>query len=153
MNNTIELKLAILQELHKIVDNKIDVSKKAIMSAKETRDSDTKSSAGDKYETTREMMQIEIDKSEVQLSNAIHLKAELNRITIPKVYSKVDHGALIYTTQGNYFLSIGLGKMVVTGEIIYAISIASPIGSIFLNKKAGDKILFQGKEIIITSIL
>jgi hypothetical protein len=153
MNTPIELKLAILKELHTIVDNKIEVAKKAIVSAKEARDSDTKSSAGDKYETTREMMQIEIDKSEVQLSNAIHLKAELNRIIVPKVYIKVEHGALIYTTQGNYFLSIGLGKLVISDEIIYAISIASPIGSILQNKKAGDSVLFQGKEIIITTIL
>ena len=57
----------IKQELYKqcknYVSNCIDTAQKAIDDAVESANDDTKSSAGDKYETGREMMQQEIDRN------------------------------------------------------------------------------------------
>ena len=79
----------ILDCLYGIIDEKIAISTKAITSATEARDGDTKSSAGDKYETGREMMQIEIEKNKLQLANAQHLKEELSRISVQKNIPKL----------------------------------------------------------------
>ena len=136
-----------------IINEKIIISKNAIDSAKETRDSDTKSSAGDKYETTREMMQIEIDKNTAQLSNAIRLKEELYKIDINKKFTKAQFGSLLKTNKGFYFLSIGIGKIAVNAKSVYVISTDSPIGKQILNKQIGDKIQFQGNEIAIEDII
>ena len=152
MNNTIS-KEDILSELHKIIDQKIKIASLAIESAKESRDSDTKSSAGDKYETGREMMQIEIDKNTVQLSNAKQLKDEISKIDCKKNYDKTDFGSLLVTSQGMYFISIGIGKIIINDKMIFVISKVSPIGTILLNKKKGDIVLFQNNKIEILNIL
>jgi len=152
MSNTIS-KEDILSELHKIIDQKIEIATHAIESAKESRDSDTKSSAGDKYETGREMMQIEIDKNTVQLSNAKYLKVEISKIDCKKKYDKTEFGSLVLTTQGIYFMSIGIGKLVLDNKNIFIISINSPIGKIIQNKRIGDCFHFQNSKIVITNIL
>ena len=75
----------------------------------------TKSSAGDKFETSRAMMQAEEERSKVQLVKAVNLKNDLTQIDINRVSDRVILGSLVFTNQGNYFLSIGLGKILVDG--------------------------------------
>jgi len=146
------IKELIMQQLLVIVNEKIEVASNAIQSATDARDNESKSSAGDKYETGREMMQIEIDKSTVQLNHAKHLKDELSRIIVSKMLKKATFGSLIVTNQETYFLSIGIGKLMVNEEHIYVISIDSPLGKSFLNKRVGEHVVFQAKELIIQEI-
>ena len=132
---------------------KIVTAEVAIGLAKESRDNDTKSSAGDKYETGRAMMQLEMDKNEAQKSKILNLKRELSRINVQKEYSKAEFGSLIASNQGNYFISVGIGKMELANKIYYSVSLVSPIGKLLHNKKVGDKFLFQKKEFVINSIV
>jgi len=74
MNNFKKMKQLIHNQLLTDLDKRIKSAKEFIESAKESRDNDTKSSAGDKFETGREMMQMEIDKNETQLRKALKLK-------------------------------------------------------------------------------
>ena len=70
-------KADILQVLQKKLHSSLQEAERDYLLAKESRDSDTKSSAGDKFETGREMMQREMDK----LSASIDLlKSQLNKI-------------------------------------------------------------------------
>ncbi|NQU87687.1 MAG: 3-oxoacyl-ACP synthase [Mariniphaga sp.] len=147
-----EIKQLFLDQLFNILERKTEAAISAIESAKESRDSDTKSSAGDKYETSRAMMQIEIEKNEVQLSKIINLKNDLSLIDTQKEYTKVEFGSLVKTNQGTCFISIGMGKVTVDVQSIFAISIASPIGKLLLDKVVGDIILFQGREFVIKEI-
>ena len=55
------------------VEKNIEVAKMSKARATEAMYNETKSSAGDKYETGREMAQGEIDKAEMQLSKANYL--------------------------------------------------------------------------------
>ena len=148
-----EIKTLLLQQLHKILDGKVETAMQAIDSAKEARDSDTKSSAGDKYETGRAMMQMELEKNEVQRSKAVGLKNELSQINTSKEYTKAEFGSLVVSNQGNYFLSIGIGKIEVSNENYYCISIASPIGKLLQGKVIGDKAQFQAREFVIEDII
>lgn len=147
------IKELILSRLQEVIDKKIKIAESAIDSAKESRDSDTKSSAGDKHETGRAMMQIEMEENQVQLSKALFLKQELSNINMKKEYKKVEFGSLVYTNQGNYFISIGIGKLEIEKEIYYSISLASPIGKLLQDKCIDDKIQFQEKEFIISNII
>ena len=153
MLNPKEIKELIISRLHEIVGNKIDIAKSAVESAKESRNSDTKSSAGDKHETGRAMMQIELEKNEIQLSKALELKQELNKINILKNSDKVEFSSLVLTDQGKYFISIGIGKLEINKEVYYAISLASPIGKLLQSRTMGDKIQFQEREITIIEII
>ncbi len=146
-------KQQIIKQLQEMLDSKIETAIMAIALAKESRDNDTKSSAGDKYETGRAMMQLEMDKNEAQKSKILNLKRELSLINIQKNFSKVEFGSLVVSNQGNYFISIGIGKIEVNNEIFYAISFASPIGKLLQNKIVGDKFQFRGEKFIIENIL
>jgi len=151
-NNT-QIKTLILNRLNEIIDEKAAIIRTEIQLAIETRDNETKSNVGDKYETTREMMQLEIEKNMVQLNKYELQKNELLKINIHKSHNKVELGSLVFTSGYNYFISIGLGKIEIENEAVYCISLISPIGKIIQNKKAGEKFNFQGKEIFITKII
>jgi hypothetical protein len=121
--------------------------------AKESRDSDTKSSAGDKFETGREMMQREMDKISASIDQSKNQLNFLSKINLNRPYSIVDLGCLIITDQDIYYISIGLGKVEINAELIYAISLDSPIGQIFKGKRVGDILEFRSKTLTINQLL
>ena len=148
-----KLKGLVYHIILKELDRKIEVINKAIAIAKDSRNNDTKSSAGDKYETSREMMQIEIEKNEVVLNQTAKQRKELARIDISENFNKVAFGSLVETDKGTYFISIGLGKIQIDDRICYAISLASPIGALLKNKIVGDELAFQGRTFLIKAIV
>ena len=152
LSKEINFKSLVINRLKEAIDEKSAIVKNEIQLAIETRDNETKSNVGDKFETTREMMQLEIEKNVVQLNKYELQKNELLKIDINKSHKKVELGSLVFTNGGNYFISIGLGKIEVENEPVYCISLISPIGKALQSKKAGEKINFQGKEISILKI-
>lgn len=150
--SAINLKEDLQKKLLTILNTKQEEALQTLASAKESRDGDTKSSAGDKHETARAMAQIEIEKNEVQLNKIQKQKEELLKLPFQKKFSKVDLGSLVYTNQENYFFSIGHGKIELDEGVFYAISLASPIGVALQGKREGDAISFQARDINILRI-
>lgn len=146
MTAKIELKEKIFEQLNQIISKRIDTANSAMKAAVESRNNETKSSVGDKYETGRAMMQLEEEKNRVQLSKARELKTELSLVPINKIYSEAGLGSLVLTNKGNYFLSVGLGKIILDDIIYYSISMASPVGKLFYGKRIGERISFNGFE-------
>jgi len=153
MDRIKELKGIVYHKILKELDRKIAVIGEAIASAKDSRNNDTKSSAGDKYETGREMMQIEIEKNEVLLNQTAKQRKELARIDVSEEFNKVAFGSLVVTDKGIYFISIGIGKIQIEDQICYAISLASPIGGLLKDKAIGDEVQFQGRTFTIKEIV
>ncbi len=114
--------------------------------------SDTKSSAGDKHETGRAMVQQELDKLEEQLSKLLALRQELDRVPLDRVFDRVAFGSLVGTDQGTCFMCIGLGRLEFAGEQCFAISLASPMGQALSDKRPGDTAVLNGKSIVIREI-
>ena len=108
------------------------------MNVTESSNNETKSSAGDKHETARAMMQLEQEKLGKQLKEIEEQKTELVKLDISKTPSLIAKGTLIQSDKGFLFLSIGLGKIVVDGEPVFAISPQSPLGLKLLGKKEKD---------------
>ena len=148
-----KLKKEAYRKLLKIVQEKIDVANSSLNATIEGRDNQTKSTAGDKHETGRAMMQAEQQRNEIQLGKAVLLKKELEQIDLEKNYQRVQLGALAITNRGHYFISIGIGKISVAEQNIYAVSLLSPIGKLLLNTQVGEVVKFQNKEIIIEEII
>ena len=146
-------KVEIHETILKLLTNSIVHATKDYELAKESRDSDTKSSAGDKFETGREMMQREMDKISASIDQSKNQLNFLSKINLNRPYSTVDIGCLIITDQGIYYISIGLGKVEINAEIIYAISLDSPIGQLFKGKRVGDELEFRGKTLKINQLL
>jgi len=150
--NLLEIKLKLLKHCQANVAHKISIAKEGINSAQESSKQETKSSAGDKHETARALMQHEIDKSKMNLSKALELEYELSKINPDIKNERVTTGSLIVTNNGIFFISIGLGKIELEEKDYYAISIVSPLGQVLKDKKAGDKIDFQKRTFEIKAI-
>ncbi len=142
----------ICQYLIGLIEEDISAAQHAIDLAKEARDSESKSSVGDKYETGRAMMQIEIGKHEAQLNRGTFMRHTLSQIDGKKENKKVEAGALVSTNRGIYFISVGIGKLEIDKVIVYAISLSSPIGKALMEKGVGDQFTFQGQHVEINDI-
>ena len=138
--------------LTQLLEEKMLLTKGAINDLIESRNKETKSSAGDKHETARAMAQIELDNYQNQFEKLKNQHLELSKINIENKYQKVVKGALVTTNNGTYFISIGIGKVEIKDKIIYSISLLSPVGMALHNKTIGDVITFQNNKIEIKEI-
>jgi transcription elongation GreA/GreB family factor len=143
-------------EIHSVIlqhlQERLEQGKKDFQLAKESRDSDTKSSAGDKFETGREMMQREMDKISASLDMQKSQLAQMQRIDLQENPKQVGIGSFIETDAENYYLSVGLGKLTYSDTPFYAISADSPMGELLMGKQKGDTIELRGRIITLKSI-
>jgi len=124
-----------------------------ITSAQKALTSETKSSAGDKHETGRAMLQLEMEKTGKQLHGITLMKEVLAKIQVNETSSIAHLGSLIITNKGKYYLSVSVGKITINTDIYFAISVSSPIGKLLLGKKKDEAFLFNGQKIVIDAIL
>lgn len=153
MSNLGEEKLMLYKHLLESIALRIKEAQNAVTNVKESRDNETKSTAGDKYETGRAMMHMELQRHEMQLSKNILLKEELLQLKKKGDINKAELGSLIRTDGGKFFLSIGLGKIQVHGLDYFCLSPVSPIGAMLINKKIGDSISFRNTSYKILEII
>lgn len=111
------------------VNKRIETIRKEVNSLQSAANEETKSSAGDKYETGRAMMQLEIEKNATQLAEAIKLKQILDNIKDITSHETVRSGSLVITDQGNFYFAISAGTVEIEGKKYLTASLASPIGS------------------------
>ena len=125
------------------VQQRMDTAKQAMEAAQESANSESKSSAGDKYETGRAMAQLERDRHAQLLAEAMKLNQELTRLNVEKEYTTVQPGSLVMTNRGAFFISISAGKLTLNGIEYFAISPASPIGTVLAGRKTGESVTFN----------
>ncbi|MFT5752102.1 MAG: hypothetical protein ACI86L_001613 [Dokdonia sp.] len=113
---------------------------------------ETKSSAGDKHETGRAMLQLERENAGKQLAEIEKVEAILKRLR-PDISQGPAHlGCVVATSQAKYYLSIPSGALNVDDHLYYAIGLGSPIGQLLLGKKEGDVVRFRESELRIQNI-
>ncbi|SNR41078.1 3-oxoacyl-ACP synthase [Hymenobacter mucosus] len=134
------------------VQERIEACQAAINAAQESANSETKSSAGDKYETGRAMAQNERDRNKVQLHQAQQLQGELQRILPELPCDTVRPGALVHTSMGQFYISISAGKLIVEGRDYFAVSAAAPVAAALAGKRAGEQAMFNGKSVQVLSV-
>ncbi|MCL4639976.1 MAG: GreA/GreB family elongation factor [Olivibacter sp.] len=148
-----ELKTKLYKRCHEIVNERIDHAEQGICYAKDAATDDTKSSAGDKYETTREMMQQEINRNERQLAEANRLKYQLDGVSVALVSDIVQLGSLVQTNDGLFFLAIALGTVELSPYSFFVISPVSPFGQTMLGKRVGECLTFNKRSYQILAIV
>ena len=132
--------LDFVDERLKTITNIMDSNKKALFS-------ETKSSAGDKHETGRAMLQLEMEKTSQQLVSINQMKRVLDKIKLENNSKIISLGSLIVTDKATYFLAISIGKITIDLIDYYAVSTNSPIGKQLLGKHIGDVVLFNNAKI------
>ena len=124
--NIIQLKLT----------QKVETLEKMIAETRASNN-ETKSSMGDKYETSREMVQQEINNLQIQLKEIIKQKDFLKTI-LPKSADKAEKGAIVETEKGIFFISVSLGEINFDNQKIICISPESPLAKAMNGKQKGD---------------
>lgn len=148
MKNFLEIKKRLFETCLLFVNERLNTITNSIESNKKALFSETKSSAGDKHETGRAMLQLEMEKASQQLVSIIEMKEVLAKIETQKTSEIICLGSLIITDKANYFLTISSGKISIDNIDYYSVSTNSPIGQQLLGKKVGDEIPFNEAEIL-----
>ena len=128
-------------EILKLVYEKLDLKIKTLQDLiSETRASnnETKSSMGDKYETTRELVQQEINNLQVQLNENLKAKNSLKLIPL-SLSQKIGFGSLVETSTGLFYISVSLGNIILDNQKIFLISPESPLAKILRDKKKDEE--------------
>ncbi len=139
-----EIKSALLDTCIDYVKERIDTAELALADNRAGLEDDSKSSAGDKYETSREIVQQEVIRNELLLTEAHTMEQVLSRINIDTNFTTIQNGSLAITNHGNFFFAVAIGKVQVNKKDYFIISISSPLGQAFKDKQAGEKVVFNG---------
>ena len=145
----VEFKQRLLKQCIQIIEQRIAAALTVIENAQFAANSEEKSSAGDKYETSRAMSHLEIDMHSRQLSsNRLELAALLN-VDCNKIYDTTTTGSIIFCKGGVFFIAAGLGKLHFEGLDLYLLSPLAPLASVLFDKKVGGIFTFNKTELSI----
>lgn len=145
-------KADLLQHLKALLYEKVSAAQQAIDTTRASFASETKSSAGDKHEVGRAMIQQELDQQEAQIAKLQAHLQELARIPLDRVFDHAGWGSLVATDQEVYFIAIGFGFVELAGERCAVVSPASPIGKALLGKRIGEVVTVNGRSFTVRSI-
>lgn len=114
---------------------------------------ETKSSAGDKYETARAMIQLENEKLSNQIREIELNYQKLNTIKDFQTSKSISLGSIIFTDKANYYVAIAADFFEVNSKVFYCISSQSPIGKLLIGKKINESIMFNNVQSTILEII
>ena len=147
---TYQMKSELLEIIHQKISEKIQKLEQLIAETRASNN-DTKSSMGDKYETSREMLQQEINNLQLQLNE--HLKSlQILKNINPNPHKIVTLGSLVETEKGMFFIAISLGELSFNQEKIFVISAESPLAKAMNGKKTGESFVVNNLSQIIKNI-
>ncbi|WP_375240792.1 3-oxoacyl-ACP synthase [Polaribacter sp.] len=146
------LKEALYNNCKEFVEKRLQNVEEVISSNQKALQTETKSSAGDKHETGRAMLQLEMEKAGQQLAGITQMKEILAKIDISKTSKNAHLGSIVYTDKANYFLSISAGHLTIENANYFAVSVSSPIGKLLLGKQKDETISFNGNVFKILEI-
>jgi transcription elongation GreA/GreB family factor len=141
--STTSYKEILFQKCVDYVKARIETAQQAMNNAQAAANEEGKSSAGDKYETGRAMMQIERDKAAQQLNEALQLNKFLDSVKLVTQTEIVGLGNIVFCENVNFYIAISAGKLAVDELEFMAISPQTPIAQQLWGKKEGDSVEFN----------
>ena len=139
----LKLKTQIHELCIQLVKDKIKLIDDLFLSNHNALNSSTKSSAGDKHETSRAMIHLDQEKLSSQLLELNKSLRILSQINIVQ-HSSVNMGSLFKTDQSIFYISIGLGKVSICGLNVFIMSPVSPLSQRLIGLNQDDSIEFNG---------
>ena len=143
-------KSEILKIIHDKLSAKIE-NLERLISETRASNNETKSSMGDKFETTREMVQQEINNLQIQLNENANARNSLKLINV-KPHQIVGLGSLVQTDKGLFYIAVSLGEIIFDKKKIFVISTESPLAKELFGKKKNDEISLNNSKQMILEI-
>lgn len=140
-----QFKNQVYQACIEIVEGKISTIQKEYQLYQDSAANETKSSAGDKHDTGKAMMQMEQEKLGAQFKDLVNSKKILATINPNLQAEKIQFGSLVITDSGIFYFAISLGKINVEGQEVFIISSQSPLAKLMLNLRKREHFGFNGK--------
>ena len=139
-------KKALIEYMKELLDERMQVAWKAMEAAQDSANDQSKSSAGDKYETARSMGQLDRNMHARQYEQVRQERVVLEKIGESESLTRGAVGALLETSAGWFFISVSLGAVKFNDQTVLAVSSSSPVGISFLGKEAGGQFQFLNKQ-------
>lgn len=147
------IKSTLYQRCLDFINQRIQGIQEVMREAQLSADEETKSSAGDKYETGRSMLQLDMEQQSARLTEAFKTKNELEQLSQLTANDFVMPGSLVMTDQSNFYIAISAGKIETGGKVYLAVSPASPVGLKMMGLKKGESFELNGKSSHLLEIL
>jgi hypothetical protein len=147
------LKEEILAHARQEVDKAIEVTRASLASVEGSLANETKSSAGDKFETGRAMLHMEIQKLNQQLTVAAERQQAIHRIIRKSATELISEGSLVATNRGLYLVGLSLGKVRLEGRVVFCTSLESPIGAALMGKQIGEMFTFNELDFVVRGVV
>ena len=141
-------------EILKIIQDKLSAkieNLERLIAETRSSNNETKSSMGDKFETSREMVQQEINNLQIQLNENIQARNSLKTINTNE-HLIIGLGSLVQTDKGLFYIAVSLGEIILNEKKIFAISTESPLAKMLVGKKKGDEFSLNNAKQIINTI-
>ena len=146
---SLQFKTTIVTACNKVLDAKIKFLNDALQEVTDAGNNETKSTAGDKHETGRAMMQLEQEKLGNQLVDLESQKIDFDKIDFSISHTSVTNGSLIETNKGFFLIATAIGKLEVDQTTVFIISKKSPLALVLIGLKNNDTVDFNGMTYII----
>ena len=125
----------------------VEAARKAMEELSASLGKETRSTAGDKHETGRAMVQREMEQAGERLARCEALQSAFIRLDPERVRSEVGPGAIVVSGEARLLIGIGSGPFEVPGlGRFQAISVDAPIACALAGSKAGELREFRGRE-------
>jgi hypothetical protein len=148
-----DFKLKLYRRCMDFIQQRIATAETALQQSQEASNDDTKSSAGDKFETTREMVSQDIARTKSLLFDGQqNLQLLTSLADLPSGTDTARNGSVVYTNKGIFYISISAGQIKVDEQVVFAISAASPIGKLMIGKTVGASFSFNQNDYVINKI-
>ena len=148
-----DIKYVLQERMFEMLELQIADFDQSISSIIESKMNETKSSAGDKFETGRAMMQLELDKIESQLDQLKFTKNQLKQISPQLTNDQVTLGSLVVSDIGNFYISVSLGKVGIDGQTYFTLSAEAPLSKVMIGKRIGESVQMRNRAYKIIDIL
>ena len=147
----IELKKKILSEVERLLEEKAKQMRSQLVVIREDASASGKSSMGDKYETTREMLKQE----EMKVGGQLEIcEKQLKQVRFMPTVSadQVANGSLIRSGNLYFMILTSIGKVQVDNQDIFVVSAVAPIAKMLLKRRVGESYTFNGKSLQIDEL-
>ena len=146
-------KITVFHHYKNLLDDKISALQRVLDDLKESGSNETKSTAGDKHETALAMLQIEQANKRAQMKDLLEQRAVLNKFDPTIQAIQIVPGSLVKAATQYYFVSVALGKAMIEGRLVIALSPLSPLGKTMLGARPGEKVGLNQVSFTIDEIL
>lgn len=143
----------LLEHCKFVLNRKIELISFSMDEIRGSMENETKSSLGDKHETSRARMQSEHEKLAWQLDELKGQYELLNKVDLAKSTEVVSNQNLVVTDKGLFFIVIPLGKVEFEEKTVFVISPVSPLGKKLVGLKVSNTVELNDVQYKIVSII